>query len=171
MPNGLCVRYRGCVETKNLEAWKTGKEKQRCNVGWANGVKKYLFGTSWVEDTTWICWRAIYFFNWVRKNATKLKFIGCVFVGEFCFTDFTVVNPPWKKPPIWENILVGFFRNIEQANPRQDAQWGLVYKQSIHPKLPSFVVKYTRENWVFGKGTYCTKTASYFSHITFTRCL
>ena len=37
-------------------------------------------------------------FNWVRKNATKLKFIGFVFVGDFVFTDFTLVNHHEETP-------------------------------------------------------------------------
>ena len=32
LPGLVCLLSR-CVETKNLEAWKTSKEKQRCNVG------------------------------------------------------------------------------------------------------------------------------------------
>lgn len=47
-------------------------------------------------------------FNWVRKNATKLKFIGFVFVGDFVFADFTLVVYH-EKPPIWENMLVAVF--------------------------------------------------------------
>ena len=98
--------------TKNLEAWKTGKEKQRCNVGWANGVKKNTFSEQ-VELKTQLGFVEGPFisstgFNWVRKNATKLKFIGFVFRWWFCFYGFYPGKPPWRNT-IWENMLVAVF--------------------------------------------------------------